>query len=358
MTMSKTFRIGFLGAGGIAQAHAYALDALKYYYKDAPQFTKAVVASPTPKSREGFAVRFGFEEAIPPEAVWERDDLEALYILGPNHTHTPQLLKAAQIPNIKRIYVEKPIGTSRQDIAELETLEKSDHGKFIMMGFQFLQKSPIRHALVHWREDDFGDPVHFKAEYLHSSYLNPAYRQKRQDRLLPIPINGAAADLGSHILSLLTAFLGDSLVVKSAASGGEFADVPHDTDLCTITLLEETTSGAVGTVTASRVSAGAGDQLSLELRGKRGAIAFDTSQPDVYESYLPDEDWRRHEIQSDYLPASKFPSDYLPSGWLRALVHNHYLFLGGNREINFIPDLSHGIQVQRLLQQIADFILK
>ncbi len=354
--MAKTFRIGFLGAGGIARAHAYALDALKYYYQDAPKFTKAVVASPTPKSREHFAARFGFEEAIPPEAIWERGDLDTLYILGPNPTHTPQILKAVEIPAIQRIYVEKPLGASLQDLQDLEALEKSDNGKNIMVGFQFLQKSPIRKALSHWKKNDFGDLIHFRAEYLHSSYLDPAYRQKHPDRLQPIPLNGAVVDLGSHILSLLTAFLGDSLVVKSASASGDFKDVSLNTDLCTIALLEETSTGAIGTVTASRISAGAGDQLSLELRGKRGALIFDTSQPDIFETYQPEQGWQQHKIYSDYLPASKFPSDYLPSGWLRAMVHNHYLFLGRDRGISFIPDLAHGIQVQRLLQQIAEFI--
>ena len=58
--MTNIFRIGFLGAGGIAQAHAYALDVLKYYYHDAAQIKKVVVASPTPESRQEFASRFGF----------------------------------------------------------------------------------------------------------------------------------------------------------------------------------------------------------------------------------------------------------------------------------------------------------
>lgn len=355
--MKDTVRVGFLGAGGIAQAHAYALNALKYYYQDVPLIENVVVASPTPASRESFATRFDFEEAVLPEAIWERDDLDALYILGPNATHTPQLLTAASIPTIERIYVEKPVAISQTEIQALEGLANRDHGKFIMVGFQFLQKSPLRKALAHWRSGDFGTPIHFRTEYLHSSYLCPAYRHKHQDRLQPIPVNGATVDLGSHVLSLLTAFLGDKLIVKTAAASGQFTDVPGNSDLCTTVLLEEATSGAIGTMTASRVSSGAGDQLSLELRGTKGAILFDTTQPDSYQSYLPDEGWRRHDVYSDYLPASKFSSDYVPSGWLRALVHNHYLFLGGEPGISEIPDLAHGIQVQRLLQQIAEHLL-
>jgi len=355
--MKNTFRIGFLGAGSIAKSHAYALDNLKYYYPDAPTIEKVVVATRTPKNRESFASAFGFSETSPPDDIWQRDDLDTLYILGPNQTHTPQLLKAAGMPNLKRIYVEKPIGTTQQDIVDLEALNKGNSSKFIVVGHQFLQKSAIRKALTHWQSGVFGKPIHFRTEYLHSSYLNPEYRRFRADRLVPIPINGAAADLGSHVLSLLIAFLGGTLVVKAAEASGDFADVPEGNDLCTTAMIKEPISGAIGTMVASRVSPGTPDYLTLEIHGTRGTLLYSTAQPDSYESYLPDEGWRRHEVNSDYLPLSKFPSGYTPSGWLRALVHNHYLFLGGNSENSFIPNLLHGIQIQKLLQQIAGFVL-
>ena len=354
--MKKQIRIGFLGAGGIAQAHAYALDALKFYNSDAPLVEKVIVASPTPTSRDRFAERFGFREAIPPDEVWGRSDIDALYILGPNHTHTPQLLQAVKMPNLNRIYVEKPIGSSPQDISDLEEMAQSDHQKFIMVGFQFLQKSALRTALAGWKSGIFGQPIHFRTEYLHSSYLDPAYRRVNHSRFEPIPANGATVDLGSHILSLLLAFLGDDLLIKMASSSGQFEDVPSHTDLCLTALLEEPVSGAVGTLLASRISQGTGDHLLLELYATQGALRYNTAQPDIYETYLPDLGWQRHEVMSDYLPASKFLSDYMPSGWLRGLVHNHYLFLGGDPGISFIPGLDHGIRVQRLIQDIADHL--
>jgi predicted dehydrogenase len=355
--MNKPLRIGFLGAGGIARSHSYALDTMKYYYSDAPSFEKVVAACRTPETREAFASQLGFCESSSPQDIWQRDDLDAIYILGPNQTHTPQLLQAAAMPGVSRIYVEKPIGISQQEILDLEALDKNNQDKFIIVGFQFLQKSPIRNALIHWKTGVFGTPVHFRAEYMHGSYIDHDYRRYREERLAPIPINGAAADLGSHILSLLTAFLGETLVVTAARKSGDYDDVPKGNDLCTTALIEEPVTGAVGTFLASRVSPGTGDHLTLEINGTVGAIRFSSQNPDCYESYLPDEGWCRHEVNSNYLPLSKFPSSYLPSGWLRALVHNHYLFLGGNSEHSFIPTLQHGIQVQKLIQQMADFIL-
>ena len=354
--MSESIRVGFLGTGGFAQSHAYALDALNHYYPDAPQIEKVLVASPTPAHREAFAERYGFESSLPPEAVWEWNDMDALFILGPNRTHTPQLVRAIAHRNLKRIYVEKPISISSKELNALEMLNVSDHGKFIMVGFEFLQKAPIRKALAQWRTGVFGELIHFRAEYLHSGYLNPAYRQKKKNRFEPIPVDGAMVDLGTHVLSLLTAFLGDNLTVKSALVSGCFKDVPPEADLCTTVLLEETASGAAGTLVASRVSAGTGDHLTLELRGSRGALIFNTARPDSYESFLPDEGWQRHEVNSDYLPASSFSSHYVPAGWLRALVHSHYLFLGGEPGISFIPDLAHGIRIQHLVNEIAEVL--
>lgn len=355
--MTEKLRIGFLGSGGIAQSHVYALDSLKYYYPDAPSIYRVVVASPTPKNRLAFAERFGFDHAIPPDEVFLRDDIDALYILGTNKTHTPQLLRAVVNPVIQRIYVEKPLGTSFGDIQSLEKLNSSSHGKFIMMGFQYLQKSALRKALTHWHTGVFGEPIHFRADYLHSSYLDPNYRQSHPERFEPMPINGALVDLGSHILSLLVAFLGNKLIVRSAATSGHFEDVPTPSDLCTTVLLEEPETGAAGVLLASRVSAGTGDLLSLELRGENGALLYNTNKPDCYEYYLEGEGWRRVETMNDYRPVTKFPSDYVPSGWLRALIHNHYLFLGGDPGMDFIPDLAHGIQVQKLVQAVADQVI-
>jgi predicted dehydrogenase len=349
--------IGFLGAGKIAESHSFALDVLNYYYPDTPKIRKIVIASPTPASRESFAERFGFREAFPPEKIWEQA-IDTLFILGPNQVHTPQLLQAVQQKHIKRIYVEKPIGTNPKDIQALEALKKSNHGKLIMMGFQYLQKSALRQALSHWQKADFGELIHFRAEYLHSSYLDPNYRQSHTHRFAPMPMDGAAVDLGSHPLSLLVAFIGPTLKVKSAAVSGNFNDVPDHTDLCTTILLEDVNSGAVGTLVASRVSSGAGDYLSLELRGANGSLLFNTLKPDSYDTYLPGEGWRKHRVLSDYSPTSEFPGKHAPSGWMRALIHNHYLFLGGEPGISFIPDLAHGIQVQQLLQQTADYAKK
>ena len=52
---SDPVRLGFMGAGGIARAHAYALNSLKFYYSDTPQIIFEAVTSARKESRDQFA---------------------------------------------------------------------------------------------------------------------------------------------------------------------------------------------------------------------------------------------------------------------------------------------------------------
>ena len=56
-------------------------------------------------------------------------------------------------------------------------------------------------------------------------------------RLTPAPDGGAMADLGSHGISLLMAFLGENLQITSAVQAGRFADVPDDSDLFSLIVI-------------------------------------------------------------------------------------------------------------------------
>jgi predicted dehydrogenase len=258
-----------------------------------------------------------------------------------------------------RFYLEKPPCAGSREEQELASLAGAlPAGKAVQVGFQFLQMGAVRRALSLTRTVPFGPPVHFHARYLHSGYLDAEYRKKRQGRLKPAPTGGALADLGSHPLSLLVAFLGEGLEVVTARQSGAFPDVPPGSDLCTTALLRDTKSGAVGTLVASRISAGAGDVLELEVRYTEGAFRLTSERPDVLETFhRPGRaGWTSLTCGSDYSPASTFPSPHVPCGWVRSLIHAQYLFLGGMDQEAVIPDLRHGLTVQRLIRRTAEVL--
>jgi predicted dehydrogenase len=350
-------RIAFVGAGAIARAHAFALSALPYYYPGVPQLEPVVVASATPEHRQQFAARHNFLCASAPELVWGRHDLDTIFILGPNRVHFSHVLQALQMTAVKRIYVEKPVCVNPDEELVLLQLNKSLRPDcLIQVGFQFLQMAAVQHALNLWRAGFFGSPIHFHARYLHSDYLNLEYRKTRATRLTSAPEGGVIADLGSHLFSLLIAFLGNQLTVVAAQQSGTFRDVPAESDLCTTVLLSDGQSGAAGTVVASRVSMGAGDVLEVELRGTRGALRLSTERPDELQIFSGDNPgaWQSICCASDYGPLSQFPFHSAPAGWLRSLIHAHYLFFNGGCSETFKPDLTHALLVQRLIRSVVE----
>ncbi|MGQ8338472.1 Gfo/Idh/MocA family oxidoreductase [Sunxiuqinia sp. A32] len=353
----KTLNIGFLGAGGIARAHAFALNSIQFYYQETPTLKLVSVCSQREESRTKFAKDFGFEKAETFDQFIKNESLDAVLILGPNKVHAEHLKAVHEMPNVTKIYLEKPVCSSLQEEQELSELISSS--KKIQIGFQFLQMSAMIKALKFWSETDFGKPIHFSFRYLHADYLKLSYRDKRRTRLTPAPDGGAMADLGSHAISLMLAFLGKELTITSAVQGGNFEDVDKGSDLFSEISLIDKSSGAVGHLNASRVSSGTGDLLAFEIYAEKGAIRFHSHQQDYFEYYLEDEgNWVKVYAGSDFSPHTSFPSGHVPSGWLRSMIHGHYLFLLEPEGASFVPDLSHGLEVQRLVRETAAHLLE
>lgn len=351
---------GFIGAGGIARAHAYALNALKFYYDDAPSVAFKAVSSAREVSRTDFARKYEFEEALDPERFFKRKDIDTVYVLGPNNVHYAHLKAALEMNNVRRVYLEKPICSNIEEEEKIKRLvEKATLTVEVRIGFQLLASSAIHKALELWRSNVLGKPVHFRFNYMHRDYLDQNYRAKRRSRLTPAPDGGAMADLGSHAVSMMIAFLGHDMKIINGLQGGAFEDVPENSDLYSeISLLDKTT-GAVGHLSASRITSGMGDKFSFEIFAEKGALRYNSYAPDRFEYFMEEDNmWKEVFTGSDYKPATAFPSGHVPGGWLRPLIHAHYEFLKGESKGGIVPDLKHGLEVQRLVRETAGFLEK
>ncbi len=347
--------VGFIGAGGIARSHAYSLNSLKYYYDDAPDIELRTVCSETKESREAFGKKFGFLRSSHPDTFIADKNIDTVFILSPNKVHFHHLSAVMGMTSLKRIYIEKPVCSNHEEEIAIAKLAKNNPDVKIQVGFQFLFAPAIREALSFWRSGVLGTPIHFELKYYHSDYLKKEYRYRRQTRLTPAPDGGAMADLGSHALSLLIAFMGNNLSITGALQGGHFKDVNEASDLYSQISLYDTSSKAVGTLSSSRISSGSGDIISLVFFCEKGSLRYSSDMPDFYEYFLEDTGvWNRQVTGSSYRPVSNFPSVHVPPGWLRSMIHAHYVFFTGNDKKAFIPDIEHGLAVQGMLYKTAE----
>lgn len=354
----QKIHVGFLGAGGIAQAHVYSIQALKYYYTEVPEIILESVVSARKESRENFANKFGFKTAQTVEELAANEKIETVFILGPNKVHFEHFKLALKMSNVKYIYLEKPVCSSLQEEEAMkDLLEMADSSIKIQVGFQYLQTSSVREALNFWKSGKLGKPIHFDLKYYHGDYLQTAYREKRVTRLTPAPDGGAMADLGSHGISLLMAFMGEKLQITSALQGGNFGDVPAGSDLFSSLSLVEPDTGAVGNMSASRISSGTGDLVQLEIYAENGAIRYSSANSEYFEYYIEGSNqWIKQMVGSNYKPVTSFPSGHVSPGWLRSMVHAHYKFFTGDDAQSFNTDLKHGLAVQRIVRETADHL--
>jgi predicted dehydrogenase len=356
--ISEKIVLGFLGAGGIARSHAYALNSLKYFYPEVPEIGFEAVCSVQKASRDNFAAKFGFRKSLTLEEFKSNPDINTVLILGPNNVHFEHLKLALDMPSVTRIYLEKPVCSNLSEERQMAEMV-SIPGKTIQVGFQYLQTASVREALSFWHSGKLGKPIHFDLKYYHGDYLQQSYREKRVTRLTPAPDGGAMADLGSHGISLLMAFLGENLQIASAVQAGRFGDVPAGSDLFSLISLYHPENGAAGTLSASRISSGTGDLVALEIYAEKGMFRYSSHTVDYFEYYLEETgQWIRQVVGSNYLPLTSFPSGHVPPGWLRSMIHAHYLFIGGKDPKAYLPDLEHGLAVQRLVRETADHLKK
>jgi len=356
----QKIHIGFLGAGGIARAHAYSLQSLKFYYDEVPELVFESVASARAESRENFARKYGFQQAQSVEEFSKNPVIEAVFILGPNKVHFEHFELALKMPGIKAIYLEKPVCASLEEEQKMKELMAGvDSSIKIQIGFQYLQTSSVREALKFWKSGELGKPVHFDLKYYHGDYLQESYRKKRVTRLTPAPDGGAMADLGSHGISLLMAFLNEQLQITNALQAGEFDGVPAGSDLFSSLALFDPQSGAVGNMSASRISSGTGDLVHLEIFAEKGALRYSSYNSEFFEYYLEGSNqWTKKLVGSNYKPVTSFPSGHVPPGWLRSMVHAHYQFFTSDDAGAVVADLNHGLAVQRVVRETADYLKK
>jgi predicted dehydrogenase len=142
-----------------------------------------------------------------------------------------------------------------------------------------------------------------------------------------------------------------------AIQAGHFEGVPAGSDLFSSVSLVDPPTKASGHLSASRITAGSGDLVYLEIFAEKGALRYHSQSPDFFEYFLEKEGvWVKKPVGSNYTSITSFPSGHVPAGWLRSLVHAHYLFLGGKDDRAFIPDLEHGLEVQRLIRETAFYL--
>ncbi len=355
--------VGIIGYGFMGKVHAYGYSSIPFYYDPPPLATRLVaVATSSEQSAEAARRHGGFQFAT---ADWrqliERKDVDIIDICSPNTLHADQLSAALRAG--KHVYCDKPLTVTAEEAVGI----RGAMGQWSGIGQMALHNrfySGMQRARQLVDEGFLGDPIGFRAVYLHSGSVDASAPLKW--KLRAADGGGVLLDLGSHVLDLVDWLVGpvealraESRILHAARPDGRGGTAPVDAEDQVI-LTVRLTGGALGTIEASKIATGAEDDMRLELHGSRGALRFDLTQPDFLETFNRDDPdqplggtrgWKRIPCLQRYPAPSGFPSPRATSGWLRGHVHCQYSFLQAVAEGRTPdPSLERGVEVQLLME--------
>lgn len=362
--MKPNLQIGLLGFGAMGKVHAYCVHNLHYYYQSLP-FSASVagVCTTTAEHSRAVAAEYGFPIATEDEDRLINDpDIDIIDICTPNLYHYATIKKALAAG--KHVYCEKPLCVTEEQAAELALLAEQS-GKICTVVFNNRHLAPILRAAELIREGRLGRILSFSAEYLHNSCTDVARPAGwKQDRT--ICGGGVLFDLGSHVIDLIYSLCGEFESVygvpqiafaQRTGMDGHTWNTNADEAFYMLCRLR---SGAVGTVTVSKLIHGANDDLKLSVHGEKGSLQFSLMQPNFLYFYDATErpsvlggntGYQAIECVGRYpAPGGAFPAPKAPSGWLRGHVGSMYSFLNSvYTGKQAAPDFYDGAHVQAVM---------
>ena len=361
----KTIKIGIIGWGFMGRTHAHALRAMPLFYPGAG--FRAEIAGICSRRLE--KAREAAEELNVPyytddyRQLLAREEIDAVSVCTPNALHEEIALAALKAG--KHLYIDKPLADTAQGARRIaDQAEKS--GVFTRMVFnnRYLPVTLRARELVD--QGRIGRVLSFEGRYLHSGSIDPnkpiGWKQTLQ--------GGVLLDLGSHVLDLITWLCGYPEAVfcaqrtlydtRPTREGGATRDLSDDQTLMLLRL----PGGAMGQVEASKIATGANDELTVEIRGEKGALAFDLMQPNYlrfYDNTRPEAPLGGERGFQWIDTVARYPAPggtFLPPknsiGWDRGHLHCYYTFLDCLAR-GAAPDngVGEGARLQMLMERAA-----
>ncbi len=281
-----------VGTGFIGPVHVEALSRMGVQ-------VKGILGSSPEKSRLA-ARQLGLEVAYPDyQTIVDDPAVEVIHITTPNRTHYEMAQQA--LLSGKHVVCEKPLAMNAQETAALAELARSKPNLISAVNYNIRFYPIVLHARELVQSGALGQLYTLRGAYLQDWLL---YDTDWNWRLMPGEGGDlrAIGDIGTHWMDLLGFITGlkvESLLADLstfvptrkrprqavATFKGKDQSEPTEYDAVNIqtedwgAVLFHYKGGARGTMNVSQVNAGRKNQLSFEIAGSKGTLAWDSERP-------------------------------------------------------------------------------
>ena len=317
----RATRFGMIGAGWMGNA-------ISGDFALCDEVELVALGSRDLESGRTWAATHGNPTVVPTEELFDRDDIDIIYVATPNHNHHSLALQA--IAAGKGVLVEKAF--TMNELEALELVAAASSAGVLLMEAMWMRFNPAIRAIQRLVADgEIGDPRTVMASF---GFPLPPGDHRLWDAARG---GGSLLDQGVYPLSLAQLFLGEPRTVAATGShlGYDSEDTGVDTELGMLLGYENGQHGVLATSIRSALP------LSASISGAGGRI-------DIHEAFWSDTTYtvRHPDGSSEVHTEPKEGNGYIPM--LRAV---HEARVNGWLEHPISP-LSESVALMRTVDRV------
>lgn len=368
-----TLRVAMIGYGFMGAAHSQAWRTAPRVFDLPRDVEMAVIVGRNQEAVADAAAKWGWQESATDwRDIVTRDDIDIVDIVTPGHSHHEIAIAALKAG--KHVLCEKPLANSGDDADAMAEAARESSAK-AMLGFTYRRVPALTRARDLIAEGKVGNVQQVRAAYRQDWLVDPeaplSWRLQKD-----LAGHGALGDIGAHAIDLVQFLTGLSVtkvsgvidtIVKErpvetervgiAGKGGdEKAPVTVD-DVAIFTGRLE--NGALAAFEATRFATGRKNELSVEISGDKGAIAFNLESLNELHVY----DLTADELGQGFTrvlvtePGHPYLEGWWPTGHMLGYEHafSHQVkdFVDAiANDTTPTPTFDDGVQVQRVLDAV------
>jgi len=371
MPPKKVLRVGMIGHQFMGKAHSNA-------WRQAPRFFDLpaglrlhTLCGRNPASVEKARAQLGWENASTDwRAVVADPDIDIIDICTPNDSHAEIAIAAAQ--HRKAILCEKPLALDvPQAQAMIAAVKKARVVNMVCHNYRRIPAIALARRMI--AGGAIGSRIyHFRARYAQDWIADPTFplNWRLQSRIAG---SGANGDINAHIIDLARYLVGELKEVfglmetfirerplpdqPSSAARKKMGKVTVDDAVSWIGRFK---NGAIANLEATRMALGRKNQITLEINGSAGSLAFDFEDMNRLAYYNNADPADRRGFRSILAtdPTHPYAAAYWPPGHLIGYEHTFINTFAdfikavvSNKSIH--PTFHDGLQNQKILAAVT-----
>jgi predicted dehydrogenase len=316
--MTKTVRIGMLGAGFIGQMHALAFTGVqRSRLADRVPVELAILAEKNAELREEVAARYGWLCTTDDWCQAVDDPDIGLFInSGPNDLHVAPTIAAAKAG--KHLFSEKPLARNADEAFEIWKAA-AEAGVLHMCAFLHRSIPALRLARDMIEAGELGTIRHYRSSFLMDMVQPGEVLTWRFDR--DVAGGGASGDLGSHHIDVCRFLVGEVAELSAMAkswrrdAAGRVSNVNDDWCAAVCTLERDATA----LFEATRSDEPHSMTSTIEVDGTKGSIRFDMVRFNELEWRAPG---KGPQLMRALAPGHPYAEFFLPGGIQGSHAHS------------------------------------